>query len=47
MFDVEPTGQDIELTVIEMDRFEDAIETWTQSYQFGRMHQLESDSKEI
>lgn len=46
MFGVEPTGQEIELTAIEINRFEGGklIETWTQSDQLGLMQQLGGDS---
>lgn len=42
MFGVKPTGQEIELTAIEINRFEDGklIETWTQSDQLGLVQQL-------
>lgn len=42
MFGVEPTGQEVELTAIEINRFEDGklIETWTQSDQLGLVQQL-------
>ncbi len=42
LFGVEPTGQEVELTAIEINRFEDGklIETWTQSDQLGLMQQL-------
>ena len=42
MFGVESTGRQVELTAIEINRFEDGklIETWTQSDQLGLMHQL-------
>ena len=42
MFGVESTGRQVELTAIEINRFEDEklIETWTQSDQLGLMHQL-------
>ena len=42
MFGVEPTGQEVELTAIEINRFEDRklIETWTQSDQLGLVQQL-------
>lgn len=45
MFGVEPTGQEVELTAIEINRFKDGklIETWTQSDQLGLMQQLDSD----
>jgi predicted ester cyclase len=43
MFGVEPTGREVELTAIEINRFADGqlIETWTQSDQLGLMDQLE------
>jgi steroid delta-isomerase-like uncharacterized protein len=42
MFGVEPTGREVELTAIEINRFADGqlIETWTQSDQLGLMEQL-------
>jgi steroid delta-isomerase-like uncharacterized protein len=42
MFGVEPTGKEVELTAIEINRFEDGklIETWTQSDQLGLFQQL-------
>jgi predicted ester cyclase len=42
MFGVEPTGREVELTAIEINRFADGqlIETWTQSDQLGLMDQL-------
>jgi steroid delta-isomerase-like uncharacterized protein len=45
MFGVEPTGQQVELTAIEMNRFAKGklIETWTQSDQLGLMQQLGID----
>jgi steroid delta-isomerase-like uncharacterized protein len=45
MFGVEPTGREIELTAIEINRFADEklIETWTQSDQLGLMEQLGVD----
>jgi steroid delta-isomerase-like uncharacterized protein len=45
MFGVEPTGREVELTAIEMNRFAKGklIETWTQSDQLGLMQQLGID----
>ena len=45
MFGVEPTGRQVELTAIEMNRFVEGnlIETWTQSDQLGLMQQLGID----
>ena len=45
MFDVEPTGRQVELTAIEINHFneEKLIETWTQSDQLGLMQQLGID----
>ncbi|ELZ02536.1 ester cyclase [Natrialba asiatica] len=45
LFGVEPTGRQVELPAIEFNRFEDGmlIETWTQSDQFGLLHQLGVD----
>ncbi|GAA0257003.1 ester cyclase [Haladaptatus pallidirubidus] len=45
MSDIEPTGRQVELTAIEINRFEDGklIETWTQSDQVGLMQQLGVD----
>ncbi|AHG02021.1 hypothetical protein HALLA_01595 (plasmid) [Halostagnicola larsenii XH-48] len=42
LFGVEPTGEQVELTAIEINRFEDGqlIETWTQSDQLGLMEQV-------
>lgn len=42
LFGVEPTGERVELTAIEINRFEDGqlIETWTQSDQLGLMGQV-------
>lgn len=42
MFGVEPTGREVELKAIEIDRFEDGllVETWTQSDTFGLAAQL-------
>lgn len=42
MFGIEPTGQQVELTAIEINHFEDGklIETWTQSDRLGLMQQL-------
>lgn len=42
LFGVEPTGEQVELTAIEINRFEDGklIETWTQSDQLGLMEQI-------
>lgn len=42
MFDIEPTGKGVELTAIEINRFEDGVlvETWTQSDMLGLMEQL-------
>lgn len=42
LYDVEPTGQAVELTAIEINRFEAGklIETWTQSDQHGLAQQL-------
>lgn len=39
---VEPTGEQVELTAIEIDRFEDGklIETWSQSDQLGLVEQV-------
>jgi steroid delta-isomerase-like uncharacterized protein len=47
MFGVEPTGREVELTAIEINRFENGklIETWTQSDQLGLLHQLDGDSE--
>lgn len=41
-FGVEPTGRQVELSAIEINRFEGGklIETWTQSDQLGLMQQL-------
>lgn len=43
MFGIEPTGKEVELTAIEINRFEDGalIETWTQSDMLGLMQQLD------
>lgn len=43
MFDSEPTGRDVELTAIEINRYEDGklIETWTQSDMLRLMQQLD------
>ncbi len=42
LFGVEPTGEQVELTAIEINRFEDGqlLETWTQSDQLGLMEQI-------
>jgi steroid delta-isomerase-like uncharacterized protein len=42
LFGVPPTGRQVELTAIEIDRFADGrlIETWTQSDQLGLMRQV-------
>jgi predicted ester cyclase len=42
MFGIEPTGKEVELTAIEINRFEDGalVETWTQSDMLGLMQQL-------
>lgn len=42
MFGIDPTGQEVELTAIELNRFTDGtlIETWTQSDQLGLVQQL-------
>lgn len=42
LFGIEPTGEQVELTAIEINRFEDGqlIETWTQSDQLGLMEQV-------
>lgn len=42
LYGVEPTGERVELTAIEINRFEDGqlIETWTQSDQLGLMEQV-------
>ena len=42
MFGVKPIGQEVELTAIEINRFEDGklIEAWTQSDQLGLFQQL-------
>lgn len=42
MFGVEPSGQEVELTAIEINGFEDGklIETWRQSDQLGLVQQL-------
>lgn len=39
---IEPTGRQVELSAIEINRFEDGqlIETWTQSDQLGLLQQL-------
>lgn len=49
MFNVEPTGQEVELTAIEINRFKDGklIETWTQSDQLGLVQQLGGDLEKI
>lgn len=43
MFDIDPTGRDVKLTAIEINRFEEGklIETWTQSDMLGLMQQLD------
>lgn len=48
MFGVEPTGQEVELTAIEINRFEEGklIETWTQTDQLGLLQQLGGDLEE-
>jgi len=45
VFGVEPTGQTVELTAIEINRFSDGklVETWTQSDQLGLVQQLDGD----
>lgn len=45
VFGIEPTGEEVELKAIEINRFEDGelIETWTQSDQLGLMQQLGAD----
>lgn len=45
MFGVEPTGRRVELSAIEINRFEDGklIETWTQNDQLGLLYQLGVD----
>lgn len=42
LYGVEPTGEQVELTAIEINRFEDGklAETWTQSDQLGLMEQV-------
>lgn len=42
MFEIEPTGRRVELSAIEINRFEDGklVETWTQSDMLGLMEQL-------
>jgi steroid delta-isomerase-like uncharacterized protein len=42
LFGVDPTGQTVELTAIEIDRFADGrlVETWSQSDQLGLMEQV-------
>lgn len=42
MFGVEPTGRQVKLSAIEINRFEEGklIETWTQSDQLGLLKQL-------
>jgi predicted ester cyclase len=44
-FGSEPTGREVELTAIEIDRFADGrlVETWTRSDQFGLIEQLGVD----
>lgn len=48
MFGVEPTGQEVELTAIEINRFENGklIETWTQSDRLGLMQQVGADPRD-
>jgi steroid delta-isomerase-like uncharacterized protein len=45
MFGVEPTGREVELAAIEIDRFADGklVETWTRSDQLGLARQLGVD----
>lgn len=45
MGDIEPTGKRVEMTAIEINRFEDGqlVESWTQSDMLGLMQQLETD----
>lgn len=42
LFGVEPTGREVTLAAVEINRFEDGLlrETWTQSDQLGLMHQV-------
>jgi predicted ester cyclase len=46
MFGEEPTGKEVELTAIEINRFENGrlVETWTQSDMLGLKEQIIEDS---
>jgi predicted ester cyclase len=45
MVGVEPTGREVELTAIELNRVENGklLEPWTQSDHLGLLHQLDGD----